>query len=164
MNATKKDVLLDMMAACHDDPSWYPTFRQSIDGLSAEEATWKANDSSHSIWQLVNHLTYWNERWMRRFTGEEIFKSIGKNNDMTFEITIDTSEENWQSAVKRLDATYTQWRSAIVECPESKLDANIPDYPEGCPWWAGLSNLCTHNTYHIGQIIFIRKQQGSWEG
>ena len=30
-----------------------------------------------------------------------------------------------------------------------------------CPSGGALSNLCRHNTYQIGQIIYIRKVQGS---
>ena len=26
-----------------------------------------------------------------------------------------------------------------------------------------LTRISTHNAYHIGQIIFVRKEQGSWD-
>jgi hypothetical protein len=25
-----------------------------------------------------------------------------------------------------------------------------------------IANICTHNAYHIGQIVYVRKLQGSW--
>jgi len=26
-----------------------------------------------------------------------------------------------------------------------------------------VSTICTHNAYHIGQIIYVRREQGSWD-
>jgi hypothetical protein len=25
-----------------------------------------------------------------------------------------------------------------------------------------VANICTHNAYHVGQIVYVRKLQGSW--
>jgi uncharacterized damage-inducible protein DinB len=160
MNSSKKEVLLDQLAACHNDLSWFPTFLDSVQGLTAEQAVWRKDDSSHSIWQLVSHLTYWNKKWLGYFIDNESFVGIGTNNNSTFNIKEEINEENWRSAVDKLDAAYMEFRNVIADSPESKLDTQVSNYPGDCPWWAALSNLCTHNAYHIGQIVFIRKQQG----
>jgi uncharacterized damage-inducible protein DinB len=157
---SKKDVLLDQLAACHNDLSWFPTFLDSVQGLTAEQAVWRKDDSSHSIWQLVSHLTFWNEKWLAYFIGNENFVNIDNNNDSTFNIKEEKNEENWRFAVDKLDAVYVEFRKVITDSPESKLDSYVPHYPGDCPWWGAISNLCTHNAYHIGQIVFIRKQQG----
>jgi uncharacterized damage-inducible protein DinB len=159
MSSSKKDVLLDQLAACHNDLSWFPTFLDSVQGLTAEQAVWCKDDSSHSIWMLVSHLTYWNEKWLSYFTGKT-FVGIGTNNDSTFKIKEETNEENWRSAVDKLDAAFMKFRQVIADSPESKLDTQVPNYPGVCPWWGAISNLCTHNVYHIGQIVLLRKQQG----
>ena len=36
-------------------------------------------------------------------------------------------------------------------------------FPVPAQWWAILGNVVTHNAYHIGQIIYIRKLQKSWK-
>jgi uncharacterized damage-inducible protein DinB len=162
MHSSKKDVLLDQLAACHNDLSWFPTFLDSVQGLTAEQAVWRNDDSSHSIWQLASHLTYWNQKWMSYFIDNEIFAGIGMDNLSTFNIKEEINEENWRSAVDKLDAAYMEFRNVLADSPESKLDSLIPNYPGDCPWWGAISNLCTHNAYHIGQIVFIRKQQG-WQ-
>src|ERR1700676_2493438 len=86
MSSSKKDVLLDQLAACHNDLSWFPTFLDSVKGLTFEQAVWCKDDSSHSIWQLVTHLTYWNEKWLSYFIGKETIVGIGNSNDSTFNI------------------------------------------------------------------------------
>jgi uncharacterized damage-inducible protein DinB len=160
MSFSKKDVLIDQLAACHNDLSWFPTILDSVQGLTAEQAVWSKNDSNYSIWQLVSHLTFWNQKWLSYFIGKETFGGIGNNNDSTFNLKEEINEENWISAIDKLDAVYVEFRKVIANSPESKLDTLIPNYPGDCPWWGAISNLCTHNAYHIGQIVLLRKQQG----
>lgn len=163
MPSTKKDLLLDQITACHDDLSWYPTFMNAVQGLSAKEAAWKQNESSHSILQIVNHLAFWNQRWLDYFTGKEVISSTRIDNKLTFDsLREEVSEDTWEATVKRLDSIYIEWKRTLNECSESKLDSLAPNYPVDCPWWGLVSNLCTHNAYHIGQIVFIRKQQENW--
>jgi hypothetical protein len=50
---TVKEVLLDQLAACHDDESWFKPSKTILDDLSADEAIWKAADHRHSIWSLA---------------------------------------------------------------------------------------------------------------
>ncbi|PTX48884.1 DinB family protein [Melghirimyces profundicolus] len=160
MSATKKEILLDQMAACHNDLSWFPTFTDAVKGLTPGQAAWRSHPSSHSIWELVQHLIYWNEKWMSYFLDKETFVSIGKNNDKTFgDPDVEVNEERWNAAVQRLEAVYTEWRNVLHEYPESKFETQVPGYHDEAPWWGVLSNLCTHNAYHIGQIVLIRKLQ-----
>jgi hypothetical protein len=30
-------------------------------------------------------------------------------------------------------------------------------------WASEIAHIGTHNAYHIGQIVFVRKEQGSWD-
>lgn len=157
MIASKKDILLDQFATCQNDLSWFPPFQTAVNGLTSTEASWHPNDATHSIWQLVNHLSFWNERWFRRFAFND-FINDEISNEMTFLCC--NTEEEWYNSIKRLNSTYTLWRDALSKY-EQKLDEPIPNIPEYC-WWVAISNLCTHNVYHIGQIVYIRKQQGTW--
>ncbi|WMX56720.1 DinB family protein [Peribacillus sp. R9-11] len=61
-----KAVLLEQMGACYEQKNWFVPLNIAIDGLSAEQASWKSRDSN-SIWQIVNHLIFWNERYLNRF-------------------------------------------------------------------------------------------------
>lgn len=35
-------------------------------------------------------------------------------------------------------------------------------FPVAAKWWGILGNISTHNAYHIGQIVYIRKLQKVW--
>jgi hypothetical protein len=54
--------------------------------------------------------------------------------------------------VKQIDQVLTDWEKAVEAADETKLK----------DWYSTLAHLGTHNAYHIGQIIYVRKEQGSW--
>jgi len=49
------------------------------------------------------------------------------------------------------EATY-RWEKAVEAADDSKLQAS----------YSMIAHVGTHNAYHIGQIIYVRKEQGSW--
>lgn len=158
---SKKELLLDQLAVCRNDESWIKPLSISLEGLKVEDIIWKQSESLHSILEIVNHLYFYNERWLKRFKGEIPTEIVERNADTFFEI--DVTEDSWENLVQKLDEGLANWQQAIEESTESKLHEHIPTFPEEAIWWQAISNLCTHNTYHIGQIIFIRKAQGSWK-
>lgn len=154
---SKKDVLLDQLAACQNDPSWFPTIEEALAGLTAEQAAWSENEST-SIWQIVHHLAFWNYRWLRRFKeGKEAFDKV--DNEMTFSVSgTEITEDEWQLTVDKLNRSFADWRETLATCDESKLDEPIPTFAPEARWWGAISNLCTHNAYHIGQIVLMKKK------
>ncbi|WP_028609835.1 DinB family protein [Paenibacillus harenae] len=159
MGLGKKAVFADQLALCHNEKGWFPTIQDALEGLGLDQAAWK-DGSQHSIGELVTHLTYWNERHLNRFRGEAVDEHHG--NESTFETAAAiTSETQWRESVERLYEVLTDWKKQLLECEEAKLEEAIPGDPDSS-WWELLSCLTSHNAYHLGQMILIRKQQGLW--
>lgn len=159
---SKKEMILDQLEVCRNIDSWIKPMSTALSGLSKEDVIWKPTESSHSISEITSHLLFYNDRWLKRFNGETVGESPEKN-AWTFKTIEDLSEESWRSHVAEVDAGLEQWQQAIENTTEEQLHNSIPGFPEDAVWWEALSNLCTHNTYHIGQIIYIRKALGNWE-
>ncbi len=159
---SKKEFLLDQLAVCRNMESWIKPLSMALEGLSVEDVVWRQNDASHTIGEIANHLRFYNERWLKRFKGEPLTENAA-DNASTFKTVDDLSEKSWQNLVNQLDVGLSNWQQIIQDSTESKLHEHIPTFPEDAIWWEALSALCTHNTYHIGQIIYIRKAQGSWK-
>lgn len=159
---SKKELLLDQLEICRNTESWIQPMSVALENLGIKDILWKQNESSHSISEIVYHLYFYNERWLKRFKGE-IPTEVVENNASTFREIEHLTNESWQDLVDKYDENLANWQKAIQETTESKLHEQIPTFPEAALWWGALSNLCTHNTYHIGQIIYIRKEQGSWK-
>jgi len=84
-----------------------------------------------------------------QFNNEPVEKFSG-NNEETFE---KFDEKQWNDIVKKLDDVLAAWERAIKNADEAKLN----------DWQENIANMNTHNAYHTGQIIFLRKLQGSWD-
>ena len=44
--------------------------KTALDGVTAEQAAWKPAGADNSIWENVNHIIFWTERWLQRYRGE----------------------------------------------------------------------------------------------
>ncbi|PGS52407.1 DinB family protein [Bacillus sp. AFS041924] len=157
----KKEFILDQLEVCRNVGSWIQPLSVALENLRLEDISWRQNDSTHTIGEIVYHLYFYNQRWLRRFKGETPTEVI-ESNASTFRSMENLTQEGWRDLVERLDENLANWQQAIKEMDESKLYEQIPNFPVDAAWWGALSNLCTHITYHIGQIIYIRKAQGSW--
>ena len=146
---TLKSILLEQLKTTHTQEDWFVPANVALEGLTAAQAIWKDNsNNNHSIGQLANHLIFWDLQVLAKFKGEKPASFSGDNNE-TFSAVDQTT---WDATVKRLDSVLTAWESAIESADETKLTS----------WYATIAHISTHNAYHIGQIIYIRKLQGSW--
>ncbi|MEK4747361.1 DinB family protein [Niallia sp. FSL W8-0177] len=153
-----KDVLQDQLLANANDPSWYVSFSESVVNLTEEEAFWKPNDESNSIAEIVQHLLYWNETWQTRYKESHV-NAVAPINDNNESFVI-PENITFAALKKSLLAVLLQWQDLLTQ---EKVDNDVIGFPETAKWWEVLSNLTTHNAYHIGQIVYIRKLQKSWK-
>ncbi|HEV7217504.1 MAG: DinB family protein [Terriglobales bacterium] len=145
---TLKSILLQQLKSTHNSEEWFVPANIAVEGLTPEQASWTDGKGNHSIGQLTNHLIYWDRQSLGKFKGEPQEKYSG-NNDETFN-SFDSKQ--WNAAVQQLDSVLTDWEKAIEAADETKLK----------DWYSTISHISTHNAYHIGQIIYVRKEQGSW--
>ena len=158
---SKKEFILDQLAVCRNTDSWFKSLSKALEGMTVEQASWKPSKNSHSIAQIANHLLFYNERWLQRFSGQ-VINDYPETNASTFEELSNATTENWKALVQNLDQSLEKWQQAIGQATEEELHKSIPEFPVEAVWWEALSNLCTHNAYHIGQMIYIRKMQDNW--
>jgi uncharacterized damage-inducible protein DinB len=146
---TLKSILLEQLKTTHNQKEWFVPANTAVEGLTPEQASWQDGKGNHSIGQLANHLVFWNQEELAKFKGEPEVKFSG-NNDETFN-NFDTKK--WKATVQQLDQVLTDWEKAVGAADDKKLES----------WYSIIAHIGTHNAYHIGQIIYIRKLQGSWD-
>lgn len=148
--ATLKSILLGQLRTTHDkaNTQWFVPVNTAIEGLTSEQANWKDSSGNHSIAQLVNHLIFWDLEVLEKFNGKEK-PAVNVNNDDTFS---PATQAQWEASVKRIDSVLTAWETAIEQANEKKLASH----------YVTIANISTHNAYHIGQILYIRKLRGNW--
>lgn len=146
--ATLKSVLLRQLKTTHTEKDWFVPANIAVEGLTAKQAMWKDGSGNHSVGQLATHLVFWNERLLKTFRNEPK-ENFSGNNEETFN---SFDEKSWDETVKKLDEVLSAWEKEIKNADDAKLN----------DWYENIANMSTHNAYHTGQIIFLRKLQGSW--
>ena len=146
--ATLKSVLLRQLKTTHTQKDWFVPANVAVEGLSPKQAMWTDGSGNHSVGQLATHLIFWNARLLNSFNGEANPKFSG-NNEESFN---SFDEKSWNETVTKLDEVLSAWEKAIKSADDKKLN----------DWYENIANMNTHNAYHTGQIIFLRKLQGSW--
>lgn len=154
-----KETLLKQFDRCFNEDGWFVAVRNAIEGLTVEQAAWKPEDSVNCIWETLSHITYYNNAYLQRFKDIDYQYDVSTN-DETFS-TGEYTEANWQADVSRFDAVMTELRDLIASAGEAKFGQ--PVSAENSASWAELiANINAHNAYHGGQILLLRKLQGSW--
>ena len=149
-------ILLEQHTACYDENNWFVAVRNAIAGLTAEQAAWKSNGADNTIWEEVNHIIFWNERWIQRYRG-----LLNYPEDIENTGTFRSEASDWQATIEKLFAVMDEWREILNEITDEKLNSPVNDqYQE--PWFKPLAQQNIHNAYHTGQIVLLRKLQGSW--
>ena len=97
----------------------------------------------------MNHLIFWNQQYLAKFNGEKPAAFSGDNKE-TF---ASVDKMSWEASVKQIDQVLLAWEKAIEGAGDAKL----------AKWASNIAQISTHNAYHTGQIIYIRKMNGNWD-
>jgi hypothetical protein len=146
---TLKSILLEQLKTTHNVKDWFVPPIIAVAGLTAEQANWKDNTENHSIAQLTTHLLFWDKRALDKFTGKTQSAFNGDNKETFAPVT----EKTWNAAIQSLDSVLTAWEVAVQNAGEKKLKE----------WYSTIAHIGTHNAYHTGQILYIRKMKGWWD-
>ena len=153
--ATLRSILLSGLHSTHDKAEWFTPMNTAVARLTAEQAKWVPRnaegkldpEANHSVGMLACHLVFWNESALARLRGEK--PANPSSNDETFN---HFEAAHWDDIVQRLDRVMKNLEAEVERMPEKKL-AEVA---------TTISHISTHNAYHTGQILYVRKLQGSW--
>lgn len=146
---TLKSILMEQLKTTHNVKDWFVPPSIAVAGLTPEQANWKDSSGNHSIAQLTTHLIFWNMQMLDKFEGKPQSPFNGDNKE-TF---APVNENTWNATVQRLDSVLTAWETAVKNSDENKLQK----------WYSTIAHIGTHNAYHTGQIIYIRKMNRWWD-
>jgi hypothetical protein len=154
--ATLRSILLSQLRSTHNQAEWFVPIDAAVAGLTAEQAKWVPTNAAgkidpnanHSVGMLTYHLFFWNNNALAKLKGEKA-PPVPSNNDETFN---DFDAANWSKTVHDLDAVLTALEDLVANSDDATLAKFAPT----------IAHISTHNAYHTGQILYVRKLQGSW--
>ena len=146
---TLKSSLLEQLRTAHDQQDWFVPVKPALDGVTAAQASWKPQGGDHSIGQLANHLLFWNSQQLAKFKRATPATFDG-NNDETFN---GFDQARWDEVQTNLDRVLRELEKLVAGADDKTLQS----------WAPTLGRIATHNAYHTGQILILRKMQGAWD-
>jgi uncharacterized damage-inducible protein DinB len=138
--------------------AWHgPSLIRALEGVDAEQGKVRLIGGRHSIWEVVNHCTYWMEEVDRALRGENIF-DVEEIEDWP---EAGRSPEAWQADLEKLVATHEKVSKKILalspEDLERKLEAHWGETFFGFTFRKMLHGISDHNVYHAGQISLLKR-------
>ena len=146
---TLKSILLDQLHSTHDKSDWFVCANVAVANLTPEQANWSDGKGNHSVGQLTYHLLFWNSRSLATFQGHPLPNFKGENTE-TFD---KFNAKSWNDTVNKLNQVMTDLEKAVANASDAQL----------AQWAPTIANIATHNAYHIGEIVMVRKEQGVWD-
>lgn len=141
-----------------DKEGWFLPLAPALEGVTAAVASWQPPGGGNSIWQTVNHLNYYNERYLARVTGAPLGPAVA-DNDATFADPGNPQDEaGWQATVAKTHQIATGWRTVLAEYTDADLTRQVGDSTLGDTLLAWIM----HDSYHTGQVVLLRKMQGAF--
>ena len=112
-----------------------------------EQIVHKKFNSTHSIIELVAHMTAW-----RVFVTEELSGNINYkvSQEMNFPVV-----KSWQEAVDGLVASQEKLLAQLEKFPAERLSDVVPN--KLYKFFTMLHGIVHHDLYHLGQIVLIKK-------
>ncbi|MED2972893.1 DinB family protein [Fictibacillus sp. B-59209] len=173
MNLELMDIFRMEFDFSWDTETWFLPLESALEGLNSTDASWQPPGGGNTIWQTVNHLNYYNALLVRQINdttprkkasiNKPSFGDIGEPPNSKWQAVLaentfgdigDPSDsEKWKAVLAETRLICENLRKSLAQVNDSQLDEELV---------GGLARQILHNVYHIGQIVLIRKQQGSW--
>jgi len=144
--------IADQLKRAYEKDAWHgPSVKETLQGVTAEQAQTKPINSTHSIWEIVLHISGWMKVAVPRMQGikttqpEEGDWPAIKNAMVT----------GWNQTLEEMQKNYQELMTAISRLSDEDLTKpvfEIPNYN-----YVLLHGIIQHNLYHAGQIAVLKK-------
>jgi len=139
--------------AWHGDPIW-----QILEGIPAACAAARPLAHTHSIWELVMHMTFWEEVAARRLAGQR----AGLDEDdeaRNFPAVPEPTEANWDKTRDQFRASNLEFRAGLAKLEAARVDELSAAGKRS--FYDEAHGLIQHHIYHAGQIAMLKKSCSS---
>lgn len=127
-----------------------PAVNEALYGVPAKAAAAPSPTGGHSIWQLVHHMTFWQDTVRRWLEGDQRRPGPGED----WPPIKDSSDAAWQEALRALRKSNEDLRDVVMTLDESRLEEPIADGMSKV--YVALHGIIQHNIYHTGQIALLK--------
>jgi uncharacterized damage-inducible protein DinB len=151
MQMSEIEEIINELKNVHDGNAWHgASLKDALDGITSEQAAARPLKRAHSIWEIVAHITGWEDVFRRRLEG----RIISEPEAGDFPISADLSATAWNETLEKLENTHRQLLLTVEKLSEADLETKITgkDYS----YRFLLRKTLDHKVYHSGQIALLK--------
>jgi len=149
----ERDRILNQLERAFEGEAWHgPSVLEALEGVTWKKALEKPIPTAHSIWELVLHITAWEDIVRRRLLGE----TPPITDELNFPTIPDPGEASWKGALEALRAGHLRLREVAGEITDEQLD-QTPPAGKTVSRYVLLHGIIQHDIYHAGQIAILKK-------
>jgi uncharacterized damage-inducible protein DinB len=145
----EKTNILKLLQRTFEKQPWHgPSVKDILQKIESSEADNRL-PNTHSIVELVHHMTAWRVFTIKKLNGDHSYKV---SEELNFPI-----RTNWAIALEELETSQTQLIEALQNFPAEKLNEVVPHGEYRYTYYTLLHGIIHHDLYHTGQIMLIHK-------
>ncbi len=131
---------------------------KALEGLTPEIARMRPQNDYHSCWELLHHAVVWQEAIFEAILGKDVdWQAISEKDNWPGEEYL-ADDSNFVNLIEK----FTQGLKKAEELAKSMdLTKSMPAWGDA-PVLQAYFVLLQHNSYHLGQIVAVRKMLGIW--
>jgi uncharacterized damage-inducible protein DinB len=153
-------ILRDQLVEFLRGGSAHADLATALDDFPAADYGKRPQGSPHSAWQLLEHIRF-TLHDLLVFSTDSNYLAPKWPDDYWLSEEAPDSPADWKKSVKGLKSDLSEFEK-FLKNPDANLYARIP-------WGDGQSLLrevllaIDHTSYHLGQLVMLRKQLGDWK-
>ena len=139
-----------LLDEAYEKKTWHgPNLKQSIKGVTAQQAAWRPGGDRHNIWEVTLHATYWKYAVRRRIEdGKRGTFALKGCNFFPRPEKGKLNEAAWAADKKLLEREHRALCKAV---------ARVLRTSRGARFMPQLYGVALHDIYHAGQIRLLRR-------
>jgi uncharacterized damage-inducible protein DinB len=149
---SEAELIADQLKRAFHGQAWHgPSLLELLAEVSATTAAAHPVEDVHSIWELVLHISAWDNAAMVRLAGQkcqpqgaENFPPVGKANAAA-----------WRKAVSETRRAHDKLVKIVARLSDDRLRDRVPGKRYNFAHM--LHGIAQHELYHAGQIAILRK-------
>jgi hypothetical protein len=144
--------LLSLLRNTFEKDAWHgPSVKEVLRDINANQA-FKRLEHTHSIIELVGHMTTWRVFVIKKLEGKIDYK-VG--DDQNF-----PASKDWTNVLNDLFISQDKLLEQLKSFPGPRLSEVVPHGSYRYTFFTLLHGIIHHDLYHIGQIALIKKSLG----
>jgi hypothetical protein len=156
-HASLRQHLVELLIGGHA----HAKFEDAIEGLPAKLRGEKPDNFPHSPWMILEHLriTQWD---ILEFSRNQKHESPKWPEGYWPESATPPSDAAWKKSILSFRRDLDEMKKLVANADEEQLYAPIP-HGDGQTLLREALLVADHNSYHLGQLILVRKMLGTWK-